>query len=231
MAGLRRANHLSAGSGHGLRRRWPRALWVAVVLAVGAHVVLWASMRAGWSGKAGHVLDHPIAPVGGAATAAASGARPGPAAIRLRLTSLTVPSVDALATLPSPQPQPQPQPPPVSLAAPPTAMSDDGARAGAVAAYWPSDQLNQVPQPVAGWVLDEEALASLRQGRLQVRLWVSADGGIDRVALLSAEPPGAWAARAIQPLATTRMQAGRRGGGAVPSTLVVEITSEIERFR
>lgn len=80
-------------------------------------------------------------------------------------------------------------------------------------------------------MLDEEALASVRRGRLHVRLWVSADGVIDRVVLLSSEPAGAWAMQAIQPLPSTRMQPGRLEARAVPSTLVVEITSEIERFR
>lgn len=103
--------------------------------------------------------------------------------------------------------------------------------AARVVSYLPAEVLTESPHPDAGWLLDEDALASVRQARLTLRVWVSAEGRIDRVALLSAEPAGDWAERAVQRLPDTPMQPGWLAGQAVPSTLVVEIASEIERFR
>lgn len=103
------------------------------------------------------------------------------------------------------------------------------------AVYWPSEQLSQSPRPEMGWMLDEDALARVRWGRLVVQVWVSAQGRIDHVALLRAEPAesdaGGWAKQALRHLADTPMLAGVKDGEPVPATLVVEISSENERFR
>ncbi len=111
-----------------------------------------------------------------------------------------------------------------------TALKPAG-RQGVAANYLPAETLSDSPRPDPGWLLDEEALSSVRHARLTMRLWVSAEGRIDRVALLSAEPAGDWVERAVQRLPETPMLPGLKDGRAVPSTLVVEIASEIERFR
>lgn len=114
---------------------------------------------------------------------------------------------------------------------PPAAGPAAAGHQGVATTYLPAESLSDSPRPDPGWLLDEEALASVRQARLTMRLWVSAEGRIDRVALLSAEPAGDWAERAVQRLPDTPMLPGLKDGRAVPSTLVVEIASEIERFR
>lgn len=225
------------GAGQRPHRRWPRALWAAALLAVGAHLVMWSSLRAGWAGKHSSVAGQRMAAPGGHDATAASDPTGGAVTVRMRVPPITVTAVDALLPQPMTQPKSSGAPQPdLSPAAAEPVGSDvparaDGGRAGVLPAYWPTDQIAQAPQPDSGWMLDEEALASVRRGRLHVRLWVSADGVIDRVVLLSSEPAGAWAMQAIQPLPSTRMQPGRLEARAVPSTLVVEITSEIERFR
>ncbi|TDP85983.1 hypothetical protein EV672_102333 [Aquabacterium commune] len=97
--------------------------------------------------------------------------------------------------------------------------------------YTPADQLDQSPRPELGWFLDEDVLAPLPHGSMLVRLWVSAEGRIDRVELLRADPPGDWALRALVPLPGTPMRPGARGGRPVAATLVVELVSDNERFR
>lgn len=111
------------------------------------------------------------------------------------------------------------------------AAATPAGRQGVAAIYLPAEALSDSPRPDPGWLLDEEALASVRQARLTMRVWVSAEGRIDRVALLSAEPAGDWVARAVQRLPETPMLPGLKDGRPVASTLVVEISSEIERFR
>ena len=97
--------------------------------------------------------------------------------------------------------------------------------------YAPSESLDPGPRPQLGWFLDEDALAPLPFGVMEVQLWVSAEGHIDRVELLRAEPPGEWALRALRPLPGTPMRPGLRDGQPVASTVVVELVSENERLR
>lgn len=108
--------------------------------------------------------------------------------------------------------------------------------------HWPAEALDRSPQPELGWFLDENALAALPHARLTVRLWVSASGQIEHVALLEAEPATAgaspsdarapaWALRALQPLRLTPMRPGEQGGRPVPATLVVELSSDHDRLR
>lgn len=97
--------------------------------------------------------------------------------------------------------------------------------------YTPADQLDQSPRPELGWFLDEDVLAPLPHGSMLVQLWVSAEGRIDRVELLRADPPGDWALRALVPLPRTPMRPGASGGRPVAATLVVELVVDNERFR
>lgn len=99
------------------------------------------------------------------------------------------------------------------------------------APHWSSDDLQNSPRPELGWVLDEEALESVRQARMLVQVWVAENGRIDRVQLLQAEPPGPWAEQALSRVGETQMRPGIKDGRAVASTVVVEIATEVERFR
>lgn len=207
--------------GHGLRR----ALVLATGLAVLLHLGVWwgwqASRSGAWSGRGAALLQAP---------------QNRGVAMQLRWQS---PSLPDQARLDEPPPEPaQPLPhaqdggvPEVPPRAAGAHAPDPAGRPGRAMQYLLAETLSDSPHPDAGWVLDEDVLAGVRQARLTLRLWVSAEGRIDRVALLSAEPAGDWAERAVQHLADTPMQPGLLAGRAVPSTLVVEIASEIERFR
>ena len=196
--------------------RRARPLLCALVAALGLHLALWAGMRAGVPGGA----------AGLAPEAVRGGVAPG---LRVRLMAeapgARVDDVAPVADASVPVQASSTTTPVLPMAA------EAGGHVGVAAPYWPSEQLSQGPRPELDWILDEEALGAVRQGRMWLRLWVSEQGRIDRVALLSAEPAGEWAGRAVQRLADTRMQPGLKDGQAVPASVVVEIASEIERFR
>lgn len=96
--------------------------------------------------------------------------------------------------------------------------------------YASADELDQGPGPQPGWLLDESAFPAGRETKLLVRLWVAAEGRIDRIELVHADPPGEWASRAIEPLMETKMSAPIRDGRAVPAVIVVEIAAQDEGF-
>lgn len=191
-----------------------RAMVVACCAAVLLHAGLWWLGRGGWqTGWSGRVPS----PAGAHAVHGA--------AMQVRFM---VPAATGEATLSTlPDAVLQALPPPAAGGLPASA----GGQPGVAVNYLPADDLTDRPRPEVAWQLDEDALASVRQARLTLRLWVSAEGRIDRVALLSAQPAGDWAERAVLHLSDTRMRPGAKEGRAVPSTLVVEIASEIERFR
>lgn len=97
--------------------------------------------------------------------------------------------------------------------------------------YLPSDEVDEGPVPEPGWVLDEGVLERVGRASMRLRLWVSADGHIDRVAVLHAEPSGPWANEAIAPMPNTRMRPAERDGRAVASTIVVELSADLEAVR
>lgn len=139
---------------------------------------------------------------------AASQAPPIDAAVDERLSSSAAqtPAAEAVTDLPSSQ----------------AALADR---------YLSADQLDRPPSPEPGFILDEAAFNEVGAARLVLRLWVSAQGRIDRVTVLRVEPSGAWVDRAIRPLPDTRMRPGELAGQPVASTLVVELSASIETFR
>jgi len=202
----------------------------AACLAAAAALLLHAAMWGGWRAAQSSGWRVHEGPVAGATVHGPSMAvRWLPEADRQPLTG---PLSEALASEPSASASWRG--PANEFAAGPAGVAPavaPGGRRGAVVDYVPAEALSDRPRPEPGWVLDEDALASVRQARLTMRVWVSAQGRIDRVALLSAEPPGEWAERTLQRLPDTAMSPGFKDGHAVPSTLVVEIASENESFR
>lgn len=106
-----------------------------------------------------------------------------------------------------------------------------GANAWLASRYLDASELDQAPRPVADWFLDEEALQALPRTLVQLRLKVSAEGRIDHVEVVRAEPSGEWVLAALRPLRETPMQAGLREGKPVAATIVVELATENERVR
>jgi hypothetical protein len=94
--------------------------------------------------------------------------------------------------------------------------------------YFEADQLDRSPHPLSGWYLDEEAL--LKVGRMHVilKLWVSAEGRIDHVELLQADPQGDGVELALRQLSSTPMEPALSGGRPVAAVTVVELQTENE---
>lgn len=87
----------------------------------------------------------------------------------------------------------------------------------------PAEELLHAARPVGHWVLDESAVATCMNCRLEVGIWVSADGQLLHWQLINSDPPGEWAMHSLAPLAQTPMEPAVTTYGPVPSYLVVEI--------
>lgn len=106
-----------------------------------------------------------------------------------------------------------------------------GANAWLASRYLDASELDQAPRPVADWFLDEESFQDLPQALVHLRLRVSAEGRIDHVEVMRAEPPGEWVLAALRSLHQTPMKAGLRDGKPVAATLMVELFTDNERVR
>ena len=117
----------------------------------------------------------------------------------------------------------------------PRLLSESAPAAGGQAAfastYLSADEVDQGPVPELGWILDESALEQVGRARMRLRLWVSENGRIDRISVIHAEPAGDWVERAIRPLPDTRMRPAERDARPVASTIVVELSSDLETMR
>lgn len=208
----------------------PRGVVVAVVVALALHVLgTLALSGSGWVGRTGASRL-----ASGQGSLIESDAVAHASSLRVRLAS--APARNAAA--PSPANNEGAPSEPGALPggdaaqqllnqAPPAA----GGSAAFASTYLPADEVDQGPVPEPGWILDEGALEQVGRARMRLRLWVSDGGRIDRVAVLHAEPSGAWVDRAIAPLPDTRMRPAERGGRPVPSTIVVELTADLESMR
>lgn len=208
----------------------PKGLMLAGVAAVALHVLCtWALGRAGWTGSgassrlatAVHGVSQAVAPPLGAS------------GLRVRLTSVAPPMAltSYLSEAMDARPRSDAAQGAVVDAAEETVNATETATAGPASlasAYLPAEEVDRGPTPEPGWVLDEAALERVGAAHVRLRLWVSERGRIDRVVLIHAEPPGAWVERAIRPLADTRMLPAERQGRPVASTIVVELTADLE---
>lgn len=195
------------------------ALWVAAFAVISLHGVGTWWIQAGWRG------DRDGAHVGPAAQ--------GGAGMRLSLTPVRL-NQEAASQGHEPL---QSAPAELGKGAPdePSSIPPAGGQSASEVAllnsvYVSANELDQSPEPQPGWVLDEAAFPTGHETRLLVRVWVAADGRIDQVALVHADPPGEWASRAIEPMIETRMSAPLQAGRAVAAVLVVEIAAQDEGF-
>lgn len=206
--------------------RRSHAPWLAIAMAVGLHGLgTWWLGAGGWSTRtSGAVVDARGGPVE---------ARAG-RVLKVRVSAAEAPALDA--------PGAGPLSPEASMDAAQQPASEGPVNPAVVAQLTPdqatlaeryvqADQLDRAPSPEPGWILDEDAFSEVGSARMVLRLWVSAQGHIDRVDVLRAEPAGAWVDRAIRPLPETRMRPGERAGQAVASSIVVELFADLETFR
>jgi len=94
-------------------------------------------------------------------------------------------------------------------------------------AYLPADALDHQPQLAGPWQLNEFAVPPRTPGAptmltIAMRLWVSADGHIDAVQVLSAEPEVPWLESLLQNITQTPLRPAYEQGRAVASSWLVE---------
>lgn len=94
-------------------------------------------------------------------------------------------------------------------------------------AYLPADALETQPQLAGPWQLNESAVPPRTSGApttltIAMRLWVSAQGHIDAVQVLSAEPAVPWLESLLQDIAQTPLRPATEQGRAVASSWLVE---------
>jgi protein TonB len=137
-------------------------------------------------------------------------AEPGrrPAPIHARLADTVAPAPPQRPARPAPAPAvAQPAPP---LPAPP---------------YVPADQLDVRPLIMTRVMPEYPAqLASGARGRVVLRLFIAADGTLDRLQIAHAEPPGVFDQSALEAFSKARFTPGKKKGQAVPSLLLIEVT-------
>lgn len=204
------------------RHHLPLGLLLAAGAAVVLHVLGTVALAgSGWAGRAG--MSRPVAMHGAPSSGSAS--------LRVRLSTPAT-SAETVAASGEPADAGETQPSALRAASlieqiPPAA----GGGATFASTYLSSDEIDQGPLPEPGWILDERVLEQVGRARMRLRLWVSDEGRIDRVAVLHAEPPGSWVDEAIRPLPDTRMRPAERDGRPVASTIVVELSADLETLR
>ena len=101
-------------------------------------------------------------------------------------------------------------------------------QAGAQAAqprYWKVDRLDVRPQ-VRTHVMPEYPadLPSGINGRVELELYISREGTLDRVRVVRAEPPGRFEKSAAKAFSAARFTPGMRKGKPVASLVRIEVT-------
>lgn len=211
----------------------PKSLMLAGVATVALHVLCAVALgRAGWAGQGWS--SRLVTAVRGGSDVAASPV--GAAGLHVRLAHVASPiaptselsSTMVGGTLPdSAQRTGVDEAENLLNATAPAA----GGSASLATSYLSAEEVDRGPTPEPGWVLDEAALERVGPAHMRLRLWVSERGRIDRVALIHAEPAGAWVERVIRPLADTRMLPAERHGQPVASIIVVELRADLETMR
>ncbi len=94
-------------------------------------------------------------------------------------------------------------------------------------AYWPADTLDQAPQLAGPWQLNEAAVPHRAPGQptavtIALRLWVSPEGHIDAVQVISADPDLPWIESLLQNIHQTELRPAYQQGRAVAASWLVE---------
>jgi hypothetical protein len=94
-------------------------------------------------------------------------------------------------------------------------------------AYWPADTLDQAPQLAGPWQLNESAVPHRAPGQptsvtIALRLWVSAEGRIDAVQVISVDPELPWIESLLQNIHQTALRPARQQGRPVAASWLVE---------
>ena len=198
-------------------RRPPKSIGWAVLAAAALHASLW------WAWPGAGVTGGVRAPLVSATTWSSAGEH---------LVSLVVRAESRADEPASPPDAAVPAPTHEAVTGNEAALrpaSSLGGPAWLAGTYLDADQVERSPRPVHGWFLDEDALLAVGRTRLLIKLWVSAQGHIDHVEVLQAQPSGDWVGRALRTLPATPMEPATQDGRAVASVTVVELQTENEQ--
>lgn len=111
--------------------------------------------------------------------------------------------------------------------APPPGPSPAAANRGRPAApkYLGSSEVDEPATPIemAALVYPERAYLNRIAGKVRLRIYISADGRIDKADIVAAVPAGHFEQAAIDALQHTRFQPARKAGRPVPSQKLIEV--------
>ena len=89
--------------------------------------------------------------------------------------------------------------------------------------YFPADQLDQRPLIKVHVEPAFPRGAAVSSGRVVLRLYVGEQGEVDKITVVSAEPPGVFEESAVEAFFAARFIPGRKGGVPVRSLLTIEV--------
>ena len=89
--------------------------------------------------------------------------------------------------------------------------------------YYPVSQLDQRPQIAAQIEPEFPSGATAARGRVLLRLYVGAQGEVEKIAVLEADPSGAFEKSALDAFAAARFAPGIKNGVPVRSLLTIEV--------
>jgi len=94
-------------------------------------------------------------------------------------------------------------------------------------AYWPAHTLDQAPQLAGPWQLNESAVPHRAPGQpatvtIAMRLWVSPQGHIDAMQVISADPDLPWIESLLQDIQQTALRPAYQQGRPVAASWLVE---------
>ncbi len=211
---LRRAGAVLANpDAHGYRERSNAWLLLALLLSAAAHVSLMSSI-ATMPRQYGDAFRVPLrarlaaAPPASPAQAAASTAAPEP--VQGARPDAAPPSPATAAT----------------AARPPAVAEDPGTPVQLPQRYFPRGDLDQPAQALgrAPLVYPQGALHLRVKGTVRLRVFVSEEGVVDRVELVSVDPPGQhFEEAALDAVRLMRYSPARKDGQAVRSQKLVEV--------
>ena len=89
--------------------------------------------------------------------------------------------------------------------------------------YYTANQLDQRPQIKLHIEPVFPPGAAVSSGRVVLRLYISEQGEVEKMVVVSAEPPGLFEKSALDAFAAARYTPGMKNGGPVPSLIALEV--------
>ena len=115
--------------------------------------------------------------------------------------------------------------PPIQLIQPAAAAEPVRPARPAPKRYFKSSEVDEraMPVEVAPLVYPEIAYMNRLRGTVRMRLFISADGRVDRAVVVEAKPKGHFEEAAIDAVQRTRFRPARKDGQPVPSQKLIEV--------